>query len=100
MALACMPQHVSIVIPFFIADLGGLLCTSRRSQSPAVPCVCDPGYAHADGSHTSGQDSEEGMAPGQLRGPVSPSDSRSHTSVPHLQPQQHNLLLSCSVSGA
>lgn len=101
-------QYVSLVSgffhsachSFFIADLDGLLYICCRSQSPAVPRVCDPGYAHADGSHTSGQDSEEGMARGQCQGPVFPSDSRSHTSVPHLQPHQHNLFLICSVSDA
>lgn len=86
--------------PFFIADPGGLLSTCCRSQSPAVPRVCDPGYAHADGSHSSGQDSEEGLAHVQRQGPVFPSDSRSRISVPHLQPRQHNLFLSCSVSDA
>ena len=56
----------------------------------------DPGHTHADGSHHSGQDSEEGMAPGPFRAPVVLSESRSHTAVPRLQPQQRNLFLSCS----
>ena len=89
---------LSVVHSLFIADFGGLLCVCFRSQPPAVSRVCDPGHTHADGSHHSGQDSEEGMAPGPFRAPVVLSDSWSHTAVPHLQPQQCNLFLSCSVS--
>ena len=86
-----------------------LLCTSATapgpwmlglhlSQSPVVSCVWDPGHTHVDGSYHSGQDSEEGMAPGPFRAPVVLSDSQSHTAVPRLQPQQCNLFLSSSDS--
>ena len=89
---------LSVVHSLFIADFGGLLCVCFRSQPPAVSRVCDPGHTYADGSHPSGQDSEEGMAADALQAPGVRPDSRSHTSVPRLQPQQHSLFLSCSVS--
>lgn len=91
-AIACISTHSFSLLILTV------FCVCHRSQSPAVSRVCDPGHAYADGSHTSGQDAEEGMAPSHLHALLFLSDSRSHTSVHHLQPQQHNLFLSCSVS--
>lgn len=60
---------------------------SHRSQSSAVSRVRDPGHTLADGSHPSGQDSEEGVALGNLQTLLSASDSSGLASLRHLLPQ-------------